>query len=59
MSKQLILNVQLNDDATFENFFLKDNSYNYTAVEVLRNQLLSHDNPFVYLWGAHGSGVSH
>ena len=59
VSKQLILNVQLNDDATFENFFLKDNSYNYTAVEVLRNQLLSYDNPFVYLWGAHGSGVSH
>lgn len=59
MSNQLTLNVKLNDDATFENFFLKENSPNYPAVEVLRSQFLSHDNPFVYLWGAHGSGVSH
>ncbi len=41
MSEQLILNVNLKDDATFENFFLQKGSENAVAVEVLQKQLLS------------------
>lgn len=59
MSEQLILNVNLNDNATFENFFLQKDSDNAVVVKVLQNQLLSRKNPFVYLWGGKGSGVSH
>lgn len=59
MSEQLILNVNLKDDATFENFFLQKGSENAVAVEVLQKQLLSQKNSFVYLWGGQGSGVSH
>jgi DnaA family protein len=51
MSEQLILNVNLKDDATFENFFLQKGSENAVAVEVLQKQLLSQKNSFVYLWG--------
>jgi DnaA family protein len=59
VSKQLILNINLSDAATFENFFLKKGDINHTVVAVLENQQPFNDNPFVYLWGAHGSGVSH
>jgi len=59
MAKQLILNISLNDDATFDNYFLHKGSDNYTAVTIVKEQLFSSENPFFYLWGANGSGISH
>ena len=59
MPKQLSLSVNLNDDATFDNFFLEEHDQKRQVVGLLRNQLMSGEEPFVYLWGAVGSGVSH
>jgi len=65
--KQLSLRINLNDDATFENFFLKRQDSQQRsksqAVSTLQNQFCSNfgttEESFVYLWGASGSGVSH
>ena len=57
MAKQLILNISLNDDATFENYLLHKGSDNHTAVTIIKEQLFSSEDPFFYLWGANGSGV--
>jgi DnaA family protein len=59
VAQQLSLRINLNDDATLDNFFLQKQDTNHQTVTVLREQLLSGDQPFVYLWGALGSGVSH
>ena len=67
MPQQLSLRINLNDDATFENFFLKrqdsQQSSKSQAVSTLQNQFCSNlgatEESFVYLWGASGSGVSH
>ena len=59
MPRQLSLGINLNDDATFENFFLLDQDHKCQVLAVLRNQLVSGDEPFVYLWGPTGCGVSH
>lgn len=59
MPRQLSLRINLNDDATFENFFLLDQDRKHQIVELLRSQLMSGEEPFVYLWGPNGSGVSH
>lgn len=67
MPKQLSLRINLNDDATFENFFLKRQDSQQRsksqAVSTLQNQFYSNfgttEESFVYLWGASGSGVSH
>ncbi|MEZ5539974.1 MAG: DnaA regulatory inactivator Hda [Pseudomonadales bacterium] len=58
--KQLSLNVQLNDDATFENFFAPENSTHALALNAVRS-LASNNNAerFIYLWGAEGTGTSH
>ncbi len=59
MPQQLSLRINLNDDATLENFFLQEQDVNRQVATVLREQLLIGEQPFVYLWGAVGSGVSH
>lgn len=59
MPQQLSLRINLNDDATFENFFLQEQDSNRQVATVLRDQLLPREQPFIYLWGARGSGVSH
>lgn len=59
MPQQLSLRINLNDDATFENFFLQEKDSNRQVSTVLCDQLLSGEQPFIYLWGANGSGVSH
>jgi DnaA family protein len=48
---QLPLQIQLNDNATFANFFLADNAQ---AVELLRS-----DEAFVYLWSSVATGKTH
>lgn len=58
--KQLSLNVHLNDDATFDNYFVIENSGNYLALQAVKS--LVNDagaEPFVYIWGAEGVGISH
>ena len=59
MPQQLSLRINLNDEATFENFFLQEQDSNRQVATVLRDQLLSGEQPFIYIWGASGSGVSH
>ena len=58
--RQLSLNVQLSDDATFDNYFVVPGTPNDLALESVR-QLVSAEtaNPFVYLWGPEGAGISH
>ena len=67
MPQQLSLRISLNDDATFENFYLKrqgsQQCSKFQAVSILKHQFCSNsataEESFVYLWGASGSGVSH
>lgn len=56
MAMQLPLNVSLDDDATFENFYIGDNA---AAVDAVTNQLSSSIAQSVFVWGAEGSGRSH
>ena len=57
--QQLSLGVSLSDDATFENFYAPTNGRNALVLAGLREQLSGGEQPFVYLWGASGSGLSH
>lgn len=52
---QIPLQIQLNDDATFDNYYIGSNSQ-----LVAKLQQLSPQSPdFVYVWGASQSGKSH
>src|SRR6478735_711907 len=57
--QQLSLNVHLNDDATFDNYFAIENSSNYLALQAVKSLVSDATEPFVYIWGAEGVGVSH
>lgn len=57
--KQLSLNVHLNDDATFENYFTAENSSNYLAIQAIKSMISNNAEPFIYIWGAEGVGISH
>ncbi len=58
--KQLSLNVQLSDDATFDNFFAPENSSHTLILHTLRSLAQGKGSErFVYLWGAEGTGTSH
>lgn len=58
--KQLSLNVHLDDDATFENYFVATDSSNALALQAIRALTSALPaEPFVYIWGAAGVGVSH
>ena len=59
--RQLSLNVQLSDDATFNNFFAPENSTHMLALQALRALAQRGDGTerFIYLWGAEGTGTSH
>ena len=59
MPEQLSLRINLNDDATFENFFLQPQDSRHQIVTVLQDQFCSNGESFIYLWGTSGSGVSH
>ncbi|RUR32827.1 DnaA regulatory inactivator Hda [Vreelandella andesensis] len=54
---QLPLGVGLRDDATFNNYYATQ--ANAPLTESLSRQLKSDAEPFLYLWGAPGSGRSH
>ncbi len=58
--KQLSLNVHLNDDATFDNYFVPEDSGNFLALQTLKSLVGDEPpEPFVYIWGAEGVGASH
>ncbi|RUR40721.1 DnaA regulatory inactivator Hda [Vreelandella populi] len=57
MPAQLPLGVGLRDDATFNNYYAS--ATNASLVEHLTRQFQSNSEPFIYLWGAPGSGRSH
>lgn len=57
--QQLSLGVTLSDDARFENFYVAAEGRNTEIVAALRAQVYSQTQPFIYLWGASGSGLSH
>jgi DnaA family protein len=59
LPQQLSLGVNLNDDATFENFYAPANTHNAMVVKGLRDQLEGIGESFIYLWGAPGCGLTH
>lgn len=59
LPQQLSLSVNLNDDATFENFYAPAQTHNAMVVQGLREQLDGKSEAFVYLWGAPGCGLTH
>jgi DnaA family protein len=59
LPQQLSLGVNLNDDATFDNFYAPAQTHNAMVVQGLRAQLEGSDNTFIYLWGAPGCGLTH
>ncbi len=59
LPQQLSLSVNLNDDATFENFYAPPQTHNAMVVQGLREQLDGKSEAFVYLWGAPGCGLTH
>lgn len=52
MTQQLTLNIQLRDDATFENYFSGSN-------DAVVYNLKSQTEPYVFLFGDNGTGKSH
>lgn len=56
---QLSLGVSLYDEATFDNFYVPDDSPNAQAVEALQQQLQAEGEQSVYLWGPPGCGLTH
>jgi len=57
--QQLSLGVSLNDDATFENFYAPLATSNAQILSALRLQIATANEPFVFLWGATGCGLTH
>jgi DnaA-homolog protein len=57
--QQLSLSVNLNDDATFSNFYAPIHTHNASVIDSVRNQIEIAKEPFIYLWGASGCGLSH
>jgi DnaA-homolog protein len=54
--KQLALNICLQDEINFENFYFDNNQ---EIVGILQAISLNKKNNFIYIWGAAGSGKSH
>jgi len=55
MAKQLLLNIKLNDQSHFENFYFTENAL---AVHTLKRFIHIKEN-FIYLWGKEGVGKTH
>ena len=56
MSHQLALNIQLQDDATFQSFFPGQNAAVLQSLHLLAKNL---NERLIYLWGNSGVGLSH
>ena len=59
LPQQLSLGVNLNDDATFENFYAPTATHNAMVLQGLRQQVDGSGEAFVYLWGSPGCGLTH
>jgi len=59
LPQQLSLGVNLNDDATFDNFYAPMSTHNALVVEGLRQQMAGTGEAFLYLWGTPGCGLTH
>lgn len=57
--RQLSLSVQLDDEATFDNYHTGVQNINGQVMSALKTQLLESGEQFIFLWGREGSGVSH
>ncbi|RYY76308.1 MAG: DnaA regulatory inactivator Hda [Gammaproteobacteria bacterium] len=57
--QQLSLGVSLNDDATFENFYAPTGTANAQILSALQAQIEKANEPFIFLWGAPGCGLTH
>lgn len=57
--QQLSLGVSLNDDATFENFYEPATALNAQILAALRAQIETANEPFIFLWGTAGCGLTH
>ena len=57
--QQLSLGVSLNDDATFENFYAPPGTANAQIVSALHAQIENANEPFIFLWGVPGCGLTH
>ncbi len=57
--QQLSLGVSLKDDATFENFYAPAGSANAQVVAAVQAQLGPRGEPFIYVWGSSGVGLTH
>lgn len=57
MNQQLALAIQLNDEATLEDFNWGDNIL--LQQQVQQNLIQTDDSRFLYIWGSSGSGKSH
>jgi len=53
---QLTLPVAIRDDARFANYYPQGNE---SVLQALQGQWTTQGEPYLYLWGAQGSGVSH
>lgn len=56
MVQQLTLSVALRDDARFANFYP---GHNAEIISALQRQWTTQGEPYLYLWGQQGAGVSH
>lgn len=57
--QQLSLGVSLNDDATFDNFYAPITTTNAQMLAALRQQIEIANEPFIYVWGVPGCGLTH
>ena len=57
--QQLSLSVSLNDDATFDNFYAPEGATNARTLALLKAQAGGQGEPFIYLWGQPGVGLTH
>ncbi|MGS2723102.1 DnaA regulatory inactivator Hda [Porticoccus sp. GXU_MW_L64] len=56
---QMALSVSLDRQCTLDNFYAPAGSVFEQVISILRGSLMTGQEPFVYLWGNRGSGVTH
>jgi DnaA-homolog protein len=59
LATQLTLKLQLQDDATLENFFVPLDTKNALLINQLTHLFAANTEQFIYLWGAASSGKTH
>lgn len=57
--RQLALDIGLQDEATFDNFYLSADGGNAQLIQALQSQLSVFGEQSIFLWGKSGVGVTH